>query len=187
MSTRSGSGKSQFALSTSLCGRVLMADPISILEMDTTRHLLLCDELEALADRLCANFDLLLAEDVIARIGRSLERHIDFQERLLFPALRLRAGDDDRLNHILNHIEYEHAADQGIVVEMAEALSNAIHVPYFRQMDALGYLFRCYFEGARRHSAWERRSLYTRADELLTDTDKTNLSFLMEMRSPNWD
>jgi hemerythrin-like domain-containing protein len=164
-----------------------MPDPISILEMDTTRHLLLCDELEALADRLCASFDLILAEDVIARIGRSLQRHVDFQERLLFPALRLRAGDDERLDRMLTHIEYEHAADQGVVVEMAEALSTAIRVPYFRQMDALGYLFRCYFEGARRHSAWERRALYTRANELLTDTDKTNLSFLMNVRSLSWD
>jgi hypothetical protein len=159
------------------------ADPIGIVDAETDRHLVLCDQLESLADRLGERIDLMHAENLLLRIQQSLSQHVRLQETFLFPVLRIRTADDQFLR-LLSQVEYEHSVDQSVAVEMSEAVTCAISSRKPGHFDALGYLFRSYFESSRRHSDWERKVIHARADELLTDADRLHLAVIMLREKP---
>ena len=160
-------------------GRLAVAeggDPIAILERDQDEYLKLCHALEEVADALPGNVDFIKAEAAVLLLRDGFANHVSAQEEVLFPALRRRAAPGDRIDVLLGQAEYEHAVDQGLAVEVSEALASLIEQRHTANPEMVGYLLRCFFEGYRRHAAWERNVINVICRQRLTEDDCAELA-----------
>ncbi len=144
----------------------LREDLLILLDKEQRRLLRLCGILESLADRLPGSF----ASNKTGRVLRLLEKafafHVFLHERCLFPLVRSCSDDLESIEPILRQLEYEHAAEHGLIIELLEnsapALSSGVDTKAF------GYILRSFFDNYRRHASWERTILYPMARTLLT-------------------
>jgi hemerythrin-like domain-containing protein len=151
-------------------------DPIAILQNEQEEYLKLCTALEEIADALPGNVDFAKAEAAAKLLRDGFASHISSQQDFLFPLLRQRAKDNEAIEVFLAQLEYEHAADQGLAVEVAEALSELVEHRITVNPEMVGYLLRCFFEGYRRHSAWEKHVLFDICCNCLTSQDRVDLT-----------
>jgi hemerythrin-like domain-containing protein len=143
---------------------------LALLERDQQRLLRLCAALEKIADDMPGSARRAKTVRVLSFLERAYTRHVFLHEKCLFPLIRSLEGDRrEPVELVLRQLEFEHAADGGLIAEIASAFAG------FRDPDAepetqtLGYLLRAFFENFRRHSAWERTVLYPVARSLLTN------------------
>jgi hemerythrin-like domain-containing protein len=153
-----------------------MFDPIAIFENEQEEFLELCTALEQVADALPGNIDHFQVYAAIPFLRNGFAELVALQEKVLFAALRRRAILTDNVDGILAQMEREHASDQGLAIEVAEALGELRHGRRPDNPEMLGYLLRCFFEGQRRHAAWERLVLYPLCRERLTSEDVIELT-----------
>ncbi len=135
--------------------RALMSAFLAVLEKDQRRLLRLCTALETIADGLPASARHRRAAKTLPLLSSAFDKHIFLHEKCLFPLIRSLAHTDAPVEAILLQLEFEHASDQGLIVEMSSAFAVE------PGDNTLGYLFRAFFDNYRRHSAWERNSLYS--------------------------
>jgi hemerythrin-like domain-containing protein len=120
-------------------------------------QLALCNELEEIADSLPANVNrqkCIYAAKALAPMIRSLHH---YEETIVFPRIKpWQNGSAD--DETLSRLRYEHLEDEGYAEELTEALYNlGSGEPV--NMEAVGYMLRGFFEGMRRHIAFERSHL----------------------------
>jgi hemerythrin-like domain-containing protein len=119
----------------------------------------MCEQLEALADSLPDNVGnqecLMLARAIYPEIKRSHE----FEENSLFPAARECDPDNLTLASTLERLRYEHWEDESFAEELTDALTSFVAEPECRNPEKLAYMLRGFFEGLRRHIAFEREHL----------------------------
>ncbi|MDQ6435256.1 hemerythrin domain-containing protein [Mesorhizobium sp. LHD-90] len=122
-------------------------------------QLLLCDELEALADRLPSGADrqhcLHLARAVYPLVVSTHE----IEEALLFDPLGSLAGRVPDVPATLERLRFEHQSDLCFAEEIHDALLAFGRGEPVMTADAVGYLLRAFFEGVRRHVAFEKEIL----------------------------
>jgi hypothetical protein len=122
-------------------------------------QLALCDELESIADSLPDGLDrenCLLAARAVLNV---LARTRDFEESQLFPALApasVGEMNDAGVNETLEHLRFEHVSDACFAEEVYEALMAMGRGTSTLPPAAAGYMLRGFFEGLRRHLAFER-------------------------------
>ncbi len=137
---------------------------IGMLERDQRRLLRLCGTLERVADGLPESRGHGRTARVLSFLNSAYERHIFLNEKCLFPLMRSIAGKAS-VEPVLTQLEFEHASDHGLVLEITSAFHNGsgeganVHI--------LGFLLRSFFENFRRHHSWERNILYPSAREHL--------------------
>lgn len=139
-------------------------EAISLSEMiDTLRYHLdvqagLCNALERLADGLPhsikPNDCLALARGIPAIIRRAHR----FEEDVLFPFIRLQCGDDGVIGKTLDRLQREHWEDESYAGELHLALTDHVENEP-ADAEKLAYMLRGFFEGLRRHVAFEREHL----------------------------
>ena len=120
-------------------------------------QLALCDELEEIADSLPANVNkqkCIYAAKALVPMIQALHR---YEETVLFPRVQQKNGSDDS-GETLSRLRYEHLEDEGYAEELTETLlklgsNDPVNV------EAVGYMLRGFFEGMRRHIAFERTHL----------------------------
>jgi hemerythrin-like domain-containing protein len=154
----------------------MMQDPFVIFENEQEEFLKLCAALEEIADALPGNVDFCKAEAALVLLKDGFTSHITSQEDLLFPFLRQRAPENDNIEDCLAQLEYEHAIDQGLSVEVSEALGDLVGQRRAENPERLGYLLRCFFEGYRRHCAWEKIIVFPVCRKMLTAEDRASLA-----------
>jgi hemerythrin-like domain-containing protein len=119
----------------------------------------MCERLEGLADSLPDNVGnqecLLLARSIYSEVKRSHE----FEENALFPEARACDPDNLTLASTLERLRYEHWEDESFAEELTEALTSFVTEPHKRNPEKLAYMLRGFFEGMRRHIAFEREHL----------------------------
>jgi iron-sulfur cluster repair protein YtfE (RIC family) len=134
-------------------------EAILLLEREQTRLLRSCLLLEAMADSLPSGFKqehaLLLLKDTEA----ALQRHITLQEQVIFPQLRSASGEGAQIERILHQLEYEHSSDSALIIEIIESAMTLELFARTAQVERFGCLLRHFFEGHRRHCAWETQIL----------------------------
>ena len=83
-----------------------------------------------------------------------VKRTHDFEERELFPYLRttVRFGN---LNDSLDRLRFEHWEDEAYAEEICDVLGRIGRGGSLAQADKLSWMLRGFFEGARRHIAFE--------------------------------
>jgi hemerythrin-like domain-containing protein len=153
-----------------------MFDPFAIFENEQEEFLKLCTALEEVADTLPGNIDHFQVYAVIPFLRNGFAELVALQEKVLFAVLRRRAAHATDVEAVLTQLEREHASDQGLAIEVAEALGGLHRGRRPENPEMLGYLLRCFFEGQRRHAAWEKLALYPLCRRWLAAGDVVELA-----------
>lgn len=150
-------------------------DPLGILREEHALQNELCDLLEAIADGLPHVFDAALAHVSISILETGMPSHMRLEEEALFPLLRRRLPEKHALHSALDCLEHEHDRDGAALVEIVDALRSAITDGRVANPDMLGYMLRGFFEGQRRHIAWEEAVVLPAATDILDQNDLREL------------
>lgn len=118
----------------------------------------LCAALENIADSLPEDFDPQMCIQVAKAIYPVFKGAHDFEENVLFPYLAKKGDDSDALLQIFNRLHAEHWEDESFGEEVSEALIDLVNGQQ-NNPEKLGYMLRGFFEGVKRHIAFEREHL----------------------------
>lgn len=133
---------------------------LTLLERDQTRLLRLCAALEKIADGLPGTGRHRRTGKVLAFLDSAFARHVFLHEKCLFPLISSLEDKKECVELILRELEFEHAADRGLIVEITSAFMGRACGESRLETQMLGYLLRAFFENYRRHCSWERNILY---------------------------
>ncbi len=131
---------------------------LTLLERDQMRLLRLCAALEKIADGLPGTGHQKKTGKILAFLDKAFLRHVFLHEKCLFPLIRSLEDKREPIEVILRELEFEHSADRGLILEILSAYEG--RDSRNAGIEGLGYLLRSFFENYRRHSAWERTTLY---------------------------
>lgn len=121
-------------------------------------QLALCDALEDIADSLPASVNRQQCIYAAKALGPAIRYQHLCEETVLFPWLSKRAGAGASLEDTLSRLKYEHFEDECFAEELTDALLK-LGAGQPVNMEAIGYMLRGFFEGLRRHIAFERDHL----------------------------
>lgn len=127
-----------------------------ILEDHLNMQLELCDKLENLADALPNEVDTQVCLVLARNILPILHQAHQFEETTLFPELLEQHKQNEHLVATLERLKYEHWEDESYAEELRECLINFATSKDADCVTTLSYMLRGFFEGVRRHIAFER-------------------------------
>ena len=139
------------------------AEPSAILSDLTLHHqvqLDLCDDLEKIADQLPDRVDPQNCLRVAQAIYPTVKKAHTYEENQLFPFLTAHY-EQYVMPQTIDRLHSEHWEDESFACEVQEALVSFVTTPQWANTEALGYMLRGFFEGLRRHIAFERELLGT--------------------------
>ncbi len=121
-------------------------------------QLALCLELEEIADSLPASVNRQKCIYAAKALGPLIKGIHHYEETVLFPQMQASPEANDHLAMTLERLKFEHCEDECFAEELTDALlrlgsGSAVN------MEAVGYMLRGFFEGLRRHIAFEREHL----------------------------
>ncbi|MEP0941524.1 MAG: hemerythrin domain-containing protein [Rhizobiaceae bacterium] len=120
-----------------------------------SQQLDLCDQLEAIADALPQKFDTQRLLVIARSIFPTVKTAHHFEENRIFPHIRVEAASKADLNLSLERLQYEHWEDESFAEEVSEGLIKFVSDAERPSPDTLAYMLRGFFEGLRRHIAFE--------------------------------
>lgn len=116
----------------------------------------LCGDLEAIADSLPASINVQASLGVAQNIMAIVKSAHEFEERKIYPALHLLEQPDGTMNESIERLRFEHWADEEYAQEIYLALRDFVLNQNKVKAEALSWMLRGFFEGMRRHIAFER-------------------------------
>lgn len=121
-------------------------------------QLALCNELEEIADSLPSSVNREKCLYAAKMLGPLVQSIHEYEEAVLFPWIESQRGP--QLHETIERLKFEHCEDECFAEELTDALlklgtGDAVN------MEAVGYMLRGFFEGMRRHIAFERDCLLT--------------------------
>ncbi|THV25044.1 hemerythrin domain-containing protein [Peteryoungia ipomoeae] len=120
-------------------------------------QLSLCSELEDIADSLPAAINRQKCIYAAKALGPLIKGIHQFEESVVFPRL-LADARSDQMDATVERLKFEHCEDECFAEELTDALLKlGSGAPV--NMEAVGYMLRGFFEGLRRHIAFEREFL----------------------------
>lgn len=119
----------------------------------------LCSRLEQIADQLPELSDTQLCLTLARRIHPMIREAHEYEEKTLFPLLMASGGVDDALRSTVERLRYEHWEDESYADEVADALIRFVTDKASSNAETLAYMLRGFFEGLRRHIAFEREHI----------------------------
>lgn len=122
-------------------------------------QLSLCRELEDIADSLPSSINrqkCILAARALGPLIASVHR---YEEEVIFPALEAESTNSQAMAMTISRLKFEHFADECFAEELAERLLHLGEGDQGINMEATGYMLRGFFEGLRRHIAFEQTHL----------------------------
>lgn len=121
-------------------------------------QLSLCRELEEIADSLPGSINRQKCIYAAKALGPLIRGIHHYEENVLFPWLEGRIDKSRPLPETLSRLKFEHCEDECFAEELTDALLKlGSGAPV--NMEAVGYMLRGFFEGMRRHIAFEREHL----------------------------
>ncbi|MGW9230494.1 hemerythrin domain-containing protein [Pseudorhizobium sp. NPDC055634] len=133
------------------------AELVAWLRNAHAEQLALCDELEDIADSLPAKVSKQKCIYAAKTLIQMVQAHHRFEETVLFPRVHQKNAAADS-SETLSRLRYEHLEDEGYAEELAETLLK-LGSDRPVNVEALGYMLRGFFEGTRRHIAFEQAHL----------------------------
>lgn len=126
------------------------------LEFHLDTQLEICDQLEKLADSLPNEVDpqncLVLARSILPALRHAHE----FEETRLFPEISKCFKNSNQWELTLERLKFEHWEDESYAEELRECMINFAMQQNSACVTTLSYMLRGFFEGVRRHIAFER-------------------------------
>lgn len=141
-----------------------------ILEQLSVHHknqLDLCNRLEGLADRLPNNVDRQECLSMSWQIFPVVREAHKFEEETLFPALYAKCQTEKSLQQSLERLKFEHWEDESTAEDISLSLRELVSDPVSANTEKLSYMLRCFFEGVRRHIAFEVDHIKPKFEELV--------------------
>jgi hemerythrin-like domain-containing protein len=140
--------------------RLLDADKRDLAWLDRahTEQLALCRELEEIADSLPASINRQKCIYAAKALGPLIKGIHHYEETVLFPQLQSNPDATEALGPTLERLKFEHCEDECFAEELTDALLKLGSGEQVN-MEAVGYMLRGFFEGIRRHIAFEREHL----------------------------
>jgi Hemerythrin HHE cation binding domain len=119
----------------------------------------LCEKLENIADALPNDADRQDCLQLSQALLPLIKRVHDYEEHTVFPWLVLARGSDDTLLNSLDRLKYEHLGDEEFATDLSLALRGYVTDRAACNTEALAWMLRGFFEGMRRHIAFEREHI----------------------------
>lgn len=126
-------------------------DVIQAMRLIHDKKVAMCQELEDITDGLPAAVDALSCLSVAAKLLPVLRRAHEYEEKVIFPAYeKLYASpvSTDRLRA-------EHISDECFAADLTGILLKIGHGGPVDQAETFGFMLRGFFDGLRRHVAFE--------------------------------
>ncbi len=143
-------------------------DPLSVIVQNRNTQRTICDNLEQIADQLGGPVDHDLCLSVLQRLENDLPLyHLD--EELFFSVLCSQDENDQTLAKFAELATAEHRINETYFFELAEPLSDIGAGGECYNINTVGYMLRCCFEGLRRHLNWEDVVLVSGRLETITE------------------
>lgn len=134
-------------------------------------QLALCRELEEIADSLPASINRQKCIYAAKALGPLIKGIHHYEETVLFPQLQANPDATEALGPTLERLKFEHCEDECFAEELTDALLK-LGSGERVNMEAVGYMLRGFFEGIRRHIAFEREHLLSG----VTDSELAEIS-----------
>lgn len=128
---------------------------ISELMKHHERQLKLCERLEGLADSLPYDVNKQECLSISWEIYPVVKAAHDFEEKTLFPLLSEREHDNTEIAHSLERLKFEHWEDESSAEDISLSLRQMVSAPEETNVEKMSYMLRGFFEGMRRHIAFE--------------------------------
>jgi len=122
-------------------------------------QMVLCQRLEEVADELPELPDTQLCLSLARQIHPMIREAHEYEEKTLFPLLMSIENIDDRLKSTVERLRYEHWEDESFADEVADGLIRFVTDKASSNAETLAYMLRGFFEGLRRHIAFEREHI----------------------------
>ena len=119
----------------------------------------LCIKLEQIADSLPNLADIQECLIVCRDLFPIIKNAHNFEEKILFPLLHDASQDVTALDKNLERLRYEHWEDESFAEEISDVFRAYIDQPSKSEAEKLAYMLRGFFEGIRRHIAFETEYL----------------------------
>ncbi|MGI9351345.1 MAG: hemerythrin domain-containing protein [Rhizobiaceae bacterium] len=119
----------------------------------------LCDRLERLADSLPGQINKQECLSISWQIYPMIKAAHRFEEEKLFPML---TADDRKTTAVarsLERLKFEHWEDESSAEDISISLRQMISEPAATNFEKVAYMLRGFFEGLRRHIAFEQDHL----------------------------
>ena len=136
------------------CGR---EGAVPCVEMNRAheRKLGICDALEAIADDLPSSIDRFRCLEVASSLVPLLRECHRYEEEIVYPAFEI-GGPTRGAASTVKRLRAEHVEDECAAQDLSEALLAIGHGEAVSNPEALGFMLRAFFEGVRRHVAFEQ-------------------------------
>ncbi|MFD0917002.1 hemerythrin domain-containing protein [Pseudahrensia aquimaris] len=119
------------------------------------RQLSLCSELESIADGLPDHADTQHMLVVSRSLYSTVKAAHDFEEKRVFPFLQAMGLEDEAMAQSLERLRFEHWEDESFAEELSDGLRRQVMQGDEHSSETLSYMLRGFFEGIRRHIAFE--------------------------------
>lgn len=126
--------------------------------------LVVCDELEEMADSLPQGFDPGRCVAMSLRLEPLVRSVHAYEERVLFPAYVKASGGTAQARELVARLKSEHIEDTEFAAELSENLRRIGEGSAPLNVEALGYMLRGFFASVRRHIAYEREAMMSLPD-----------------------
>lgn len=128
------------------------------LDMHLNRQTALCDALEEIADALPDQVNTQKCLQIARSIYPIIKAAHEFEEKRLFPVIAQTHGQCFGMLKTIERLHSEHWEDESYGQELTEVLKEFV-AGKERNVDKLAYMLRGFFEGLRRHIAFEKEML----------------------------
>lgn len=125
------------------------------MQMHFEMQLDLCGKLEKIADDLPHQVDKQQLLQVARTIFPTIKNAHHFEENRIFPQIQLESLSTDALETSLERLQYEHWEDESFAEELCDAMIKFVRDDQEQAAETLSYMLRGFFEGIRRHIAFE--------------------------------
>ncbi len=122
-------------------------------------QLALCQQLEEIADSLPNNINRQQCLFAAKALGPLIQGVHHYEEKVLFPWLETVLTARPELVETLNRLKFEHCEDECFSEELVDTLTRLGANDRTVNIEATGYMLRGFFEGIRRHIAFEKEHL----------------------------
>ncbi|MEM9278736.1 MAG: hemerythrin domain-containing protein [Pseudomonadota bacterium] len=123
------------------------------------KQLELCTRLEELADSLPDNVDKQECLSISWQIYPTVRAAHKFEEEMLFPLLSGVTSSEEAVSQSLERLKFEHWEDESSAEDISLTLRQMISEPAGANVEKVSYMLRGFFDGLRRHIAFESEHL----------------------------
>ena len=133
------------------------------LEANIVEHhnslLKMCERLEKLADSLPNDYDSQECLSIAWQIYPMIMSAHKFEEEQLFPYFLTSGGCESGIDKSIERLRFEHWEDERSAEDVSMFLRELVQDPGQTNIDKISYVLRGFFEGLRRHIAFETEHL----------------------------